>query len=129
MAIKREACDKWFSDVVRKKANHVCESCGISGVTMDCAHIYGRRAKSVRWSLDNAVSLCRGCHRKFTENPIDFTHWLNEYLGEGHMELLNEKRNHLMKTTKTLRKEIATHYRLEFKKMEADEHYEPVSFN
>ena len=129
MAIKREACDKWFSDVIRKKANHVCESCGVTNVAMDCAHIYGRRAKSVRWSLDNAVCLCRTCHRKFTENPIDFTHWLNEYLGEGHMELLNEKRNNLMKTTKTLRKEIATHYRLEHKQMEADEHYEPVSYN
>ena len=129
MGIKREACDKWFSDVVRLKANHVCESCGVSGVGMDCAHIYGRRAKSVRWSLDNAVCLCRTCHRKFTENPLDFTHWLNGYLGEGHMQILNEKRNVLMKTNKSLRKEISKHYREEHKKMVEDEHYSPVSYN
>lgn len=129
MSIKREACDKWFSDVVRKKANHTCESCGRSDIGMDCAHIYGRREKSVRWSLDNAVCLCRVCHRNYTENPIDFAHWLNQYLGEGHMELLNEKRKVLMKTTKALRKEIAKHYREERYKMEKDDDYKPVSYN
>ena len=129
MGIKREACDKWFSDVVRLKANHTCENCGRGDIGMDCAHIYGRRAKSVRWSLYNAICLCRVCHRDFTANPLDCTGWLNRQLGEGHMNILNEKRNVVMKTTKALRKEIAKHYREEHKKMVEDEHYSPVSFN
>ncbi len=129
MAIKREACDKWFSDVVRLRANHTCEYCGCQNTQMECAHIYGRREKSVRWSLDNAVCLCSRHHRHFTENPLDFAHWLNLHLGEGHMEILLEKRRVKMKTTKKLRQEIATHYRQEWKKMQDDEHYSPVSYN
>jgi hypothetical protein len=129
MAIKRDAADKWFSDVVRKKAGHVCESCGKVEGRMECAHIYGRSAKSVRWSLDNAVCLCHYCHMKFTANPLEFTAWLQEELGEGHMEMLREKWQVLMKTNKELRKEIAKHYREEFKKMDQDENYEPVSYN
>jgi hypothetical protein len=129
MAIKRDAADKWFSDVVRKKAGHVCESCNKVEGRMECAHIYGRAAKSVRWSMDNAVCLCHYCHMRFTANPLEFTMWLEETLGEGHMEMLREKWQVLMKTNKQLRKEIAKHYREEFKKMDEDENYEPVSYN
>ena len=129
MAIKRDAADKWFSDVVRKKAGHVCEGCGKVEGRMECAHIYGRSAKSVRWSLDNAVCLCHYCHMQFTANPLEFTKWLEETLGEGHMEMLREKWQVLMKTNKELRKEIAKHYREEFKKMDKDEKYEPISYN
>jgi hypothetical protein len=129
MAIKRDAADKWFSDVVRKKAGHVCESCNKVEGRMECAHIYGRAAKSVRWSLDNAVCLCHYCHMRFTANPLELTKWLEETLGEGHMEMLREKWQVLMKTNKQLRKEIAKHYREEFKKMDEDENYEPVSYN
>lgn len=129
MAIKRDAADKWFSDVVRKKAGHVCESCGKVDGRMECAHIYGRAAKSVRWSMDNAVRLCHYCHMKFTANPLEFTKWLEDTLGEGHMDMLREKWQVLMKTNKLLRKEIAKHYREEFKKMDEDENYEPISYN
>jgi len=129
MAIKRDAADKWFSDVVRKKAGHVCESCGKVEGRMECAHIYGRAAKSVRWSMDNAVCLCHYCHMKFTANPLEFTKWLEETLGQGHMDMLREKWQVLMKTNKLLRKEIAKHYREEFKKMDEDENYEPISYN
>jgi hypothetical protein len=126
--IKREACDKWFSDVVRRKANSTCEHCGIQG-RMECAHIYGRANKAVRWSMDNAVSLCHYCHRTFTGNPVDFHLWLLDYLGQGHMDILIEKKNMILKTNKILRKEISDHYRGEFRKMEADQTYVPESYN
>ena len=128
MAIKRESCDKWFSDVVRLKSGLTCEHCGKKD-RMECCHIFGRAAKSVRWSLDNAVSMCHHCHRKFTENPTEFTNWLETYLGKGHLELLREKWNVKMPTNKALRAEISKHYREEFKKMEQDETYQPVSYN
>ena len=126
--IKREACEKWFSDVVRRKANSTCEHCGIQG-RMECAHIYGRANKAVRWSMDNAVSLCHYCHRTFTGNPVDFHLWLLDYLGQGHMDILIEKKNMILKTNKILRKEISDHYRGEFRKMEADQTYVPESYN
>ena len=90
MAIKRDAADKWFSNVVRKKAGYVCEHCNKVDARMECAHIYGRAAKSVRWSLDNAVCLCHYCHMRFTANPLEFTAWLEETLGQGHMDMLRE---------------------------------------
>jgi len=129
MAIKRDAADKWFSDVVRKNAGYVCEHCQKVDARMECAHIYGRAAKSVRWSLDNAVCLCHYCHRTFTANPIACNDWCLELLGEGHMELLREKWNVLMPTTKLLRAEIAKHYREEFKKTDYHSEYQPISYN
>ena len=129
MAIRRDAADKWFSDVVRKKAGYVCEHCNKVGARMECAHIYGRAAKSVRWSMDNALCLCHYCHMKFTANPFEFTAFCVDTFGAGHMEMLREKWNVLMPTTKKLRAEIAKHYREEHKKMDADENYDPISYN
>tara|TARA_R110000737_G_C14476291_1_gene467699 strand:- start:691 stop:828 length:138 start_codon:yes stop_codon:yes gene_type:complete len=45
------------------------------------------------------------------------------------MELLRAKWNVLMPTNKLLRAEIAKHYREEFKKMDADANYTPISYN
>jgi hypothetical protein len=74
--------------------------------------------------------MCSYHHRYFTENPTEFTAWLvEEYAGQGHMEMLLEKKNILMPTNKKLRAEIAKHYRLELRKMEQDPSYEPVSYN
>ena len=133
MAIKRDQADKWFSDVVRAKANWCCESCGkefggrSSG--LHCAHIYGRANKSTRWSLDNAVSLCYTCHRTYTEHPLDFKSWLDTYLGGGALDRLTEKRRAVLKTNKALREQISAHYKAEYDKMQSDDGYEPVSYN
>lgn len=89
---------------------------------MECAHIYGRRYKSVRWAADNALCLCSECHRTFTESPLDFERWLKGYIGEGALEILNEKRNGIFKSTKAARAEIAKHYREQIRLMEAGEH-------
>ena len=79
MAIKREACDNWFSKCVRHRDQHRCQYCFNEGT--DCAHIYGRARKSVRWSMDNAVTLCRYHHQWFTSNPVAFTDWLTKLYG------------------------------------------------
>jgi hypothetical protein len=129
MAIKRDAADKWFSDVIRLKAGYQCENCGKQDGRMECAHIYGRAAKSVRWSMDNALCLCHYCHLTYTANPLSFSSWLQSYVGPGHLDMLREKWNVLMPTNKKLRAEIAAHYREELKKMEQDEDYSPISYN
>jgi hypothetical protein len=131
--LKREACDKWFSDVVRAKAGWCCEFCGKSfggpSAGLHCAHIYGRANKSTRWSLDNAVSLCAYHHDYFGRMPVEFADWLRSHYGEGHMDILQEKRNAILKTTKELRNEISAHYRNEFRKLESDPQYNPCSWN
>jgi len=127
--IKREACDKWFSDCVRHRDGHTCLDCGKTEGQLDCAHIYGRAKKSTRWSMDNAVTLCRGCHMRHTEHPIAFHDWLVRLWGEGHMNLLREKAGAILKTNKILRKEISDHYRGEIRRAEADPAHEIVSWN
>ena len=117
MAIKRESCDDWFSKCVRKRANWRCEHSG-STDALQCAHIHGRREKSVRWDGMNAVCLSAASHWYFTQNPVDFTRWLEGYLGRAHLDILNEKRRHKLKTTAALRKEIAAHYREQFDLMD-----------
>ena len=122
MGIKREACDDWFSKCIRLAAGWSCEHTGQhfgeGNPGLHCAHIHGRRKKSVRWDPDNAVSLSAASHRYFTENPTEFTHWLEQTLGHGHIELLRDKANQTFKTTKAIRKEIAAHYRSEYRRMQ-----------
>ena len=122
MSIKRCPADAAFSNAIRLNKNHTCEHCGRSDGRTECAHIFGRRHKSVRWDTMNALSLCHGCHRKFTENPLDFTTWLQGYLGQGYLDILTEKRNQIMKTNKALRAEIAKFYRGQVKLLEAGDH-------
>ena len=44
------------------------------------------------------------------------------------MDLLNERRNKIFKTTKIIRAEIAKHYRQEYAKLESDSTYKVVSY-
>jgi HNH endonuclease len=122
MAIKRCPADAAFSAAVRMSRNHTCEHCKRTDGKMECAHIYGRRAKSVRWDTLNVLCLCHTCHRYFTANPLDFDVWLKRYLGQGYLDILNEKRRKLFKTTKSTRAEVAKHYREQIKLLEAGPH-------
>ena len=94
---------------------------------MECAHIYGRRYKSVRWDTLNCLCLCHTCHRKYTEAPIDFHSWLVGYVGQGYLDILNEKRQRIQKVTKQYRQDCARHYREQLKLMEQGQH-ELVSY-
>ena len=122
MAIKRCSADAAFSNAVRMSRNNTCEHCGKADGRVELAHIYGRRAKSVRWDTLNGLCLCSYCHMTFTANPLDFEAWLREYLGQGYLDILNEKRQKLLKTTKAYRQEVAKHYREQIKLMEAGRH-------
>lgn len=127
MAIKRESCDVWFSKAVRFRDGR----CLYTGRTdlLECCHIYGRRARIGRWDLANAVTLTHSAHRHFTENPVAFHDWLVQTLGEAHMEILRDKQNGILKTTRAVRLEIAKHYRDELRKAEGDSSYTMVSYN
>ena len=127
MAVKREACDGHFSKAVRHRDQHRCQYCFGEGT--DCAHVYGRAKKSTRWSMDNALCLCRYHHRYFTANPIEFHDFLLKIWGAGQMAIPREKANQTYKTTKELRKEISAHYREQLKLAEADLNHEIESWN
>lgn len=111
MPIKRCSADINFSLCVRERAENTCEHCQLTNARMECAHIYGRRNKAVRWEPMNAVCLCHSCHRNFTENPLDFDSWCERHLGEAHLEILNEKRRPQFKTNAKIRREIGAYYK------------------
>jgi len=85
---------------------------------MDCSHVHGRRHRTIRWCQDNAKALCTTCHRWWHENPTESGKWYEALVGEGHMALLREKRDSMMKVSKGDEKEIAKHYRMELAKIE-----------
>lgn len=130
--MKRDQADIWFSKCIRARNNWSCECCSKqydqSSTGLHCAHIYGRANKSTRWDADNACSLCYACHQRFTSHPIDFHEWLRDHMGEGHMDILREKRRAILKTNAALRKEIAAHYRQEYRRMENDGNYTLVNY-
>ena len=129
MAIKLWPADRQFSDAIRLSRHYVCEHCGVQGgkkggdlPQIECCHIYGRRHAATRWDTLNALAMCHSCHRSFTECPVAFTRFLEEYVGAGYLQILNEKRNGIFKNNKAIRAEITAHYRNEIKLMEAGRH-------
>ena len=127
MAVKRDQADIWFSKAVRLR-DQKCLHCHKAD-RLECAHIYGRANKRVRWAMPNCIALCHYCHRHFTSMPIAFHDWLDKELGTPHMDKLRMDRNEIYKTTKLLRKDIAAHYRDEIRQKELDPDYEIQSWN
>ena len=124
--MKLSPADIAFSQCVRAAADHRCIRCGIQkpptnkrgSSGMDCSHVYGRRHRSIRWCKDNAKCLCTACHRWWHENPSDSGAWYLNIVGDGLMELLRQKRDSMVKTSKQEEKEIAKHYREQLKIIE-----------
>ena len=117
--LKRDKYDAVTSDLVRNRNDFTCENCGkvdpdgqASGKSnkMDCSHYYGRRHQSTRYCLKNCACLCKGCHRKFTENPGDYADWMLNKLGDEEIESLRIKHHAICKRTKAEKEEIHKHY-------------------
>lgn len=122
MAVKRTTADAHFSDCVRIRNDYTCEHCGIyvtehERANCHCAHIIGRKHKSTRHDPDNALCLCGSCHAVFTDDPVLFVRWLDSYIGHGLYEILQEKKNRIMKSYKGEEKDKAKHYLEEKKRM------------
>ena len=86
----------------------------------------------MRWSMDNAVSLCAYHHRYFTENPTEFFLWLEGHLGRGHLEMLLEKKNSIFRGAKYIKADIADHYRAllaKFGKLDDEGKWHPHEFS
>lgn len=128
-AIKRDVADDAFSLCVRERSNWICECCGkvfpegqMAGREsgLHCSHFIGRRNKSTRYHPDNAFAHCNTCHRKFEENPHEFTAWVQNYLGVARYDQLLVVKNAIFRTTREIRSEIAKHYREEFARMRGE---------
>ena len=122
--IKRTPADIAFSICIRERSGWKCERCGKqypdNSKGLECAHIFGRANKSVRLEPLNAFSLCSGCHMYFTANPMNFSIFVKNKLGESY-DLLVELSNDIMRGKEyhhaIKNGEAAKHYKSEHKRM------------
>ena len=89
--------DKIFAEIVRSK--YRCVKCH-KVQNLNTAHIYSRSNRSVRWDFKNALCLCAGCHIFWAhKNPIEFTEFVKDYLGEYEYNELRIRANTIKKWT------------------------------
>jgi 5-methylcytosine-specific restriction endonuclease McrA len=88
--------DKLWSEAVRTR-DAKCLRCGkTSG--LQGAHIFSRRSRSTRWSLDNGLTLCWQCHIPFAhKEPILFTRFVEKLKGKPFLDALQRKNNKIVK--------------------------------
>jgi len=68
--------DDLFSRLVHARDQR-CQNCNDTDWPQ-CAHIWSRRYRSLRWRLENAVVLCRRCHMSFTHHPAEWAEWCED---------------------------------------------------
>jgi len=78
MKSQAKKCDKLFADKVKSRGR--CQKCSKKEF-LQCAHIISRRYKQVRWNLNNAMCLCRGCHLYFTHHPLEWENFVVKVVG------------------------------------------------
>ena len=92
----RNKLDKLCRLMVYERDN--CQRCGGHNY-LQTAHIFSRSMLSVRWDLDNMLLLCASCHFWAHKNPILFTEFVRNYLGEMKYENLKIKATMIKKFT------------------------------
>lgn len=72
--------DTLFSLIVRAPGRCVILDCDKT-TGLQCAHLFSRRYRAIRWDERNAVVLCAGHHHWFTHRPIEWDNWMMNRLG------------------------------------------------
>lgn len=75
----------------RVRSRGVCEAVGRphKGV-LQWAHIVSRSYHNTRWMEDNALCLCAGCHKFYTDRPLEWGDFVTSKFGNNHLEYLKE---------------------------------------
>lgn len=84
----KKKCDQLASKITRSIG--YCERCG-SKEWLQTSHIISRRYSATRTDLDNLQCLCAKCHRRLTDFPREFSHWITESIGADKYEELRWK--------------------------------------
>ena len=118
MSVKRFPADIAFSRALRESYDWNCQKCNLNfshdhGM-LDAAHIHTRKHRSTRWCYKfGAIPLCKSCHRRFTDFPLEWGDFCKSYFGEAWYDEAKRKAWQVGKYTKAEQKEIAAHYRAE----------------
>ena len=122
--MKRSQADNWFSKCIRRKYNYTCQRCfkvyPSNHAGLHCSHNFSRRHRTIRWCVQNALALCYSCHEWFGSNPYESGNWLESIMGRNKLDRLIAKKDAGNKVSKLEEKDIAHHYREQFKQLEND---------
>ena len=103
--IKENKIDALFSLYIRNR-DKVCLKCGKKD-NLQCAHIFSRVNRSVRWFDDNCVTLCYACHMFWAhKNPVEFTEFVKQFLGETRYQNLRTLAKSIKKWTEQEKQEL-----------------------
>ena len=82
--------DRLLSLIVRSRGR--CESCGDTEYRkLQCAHIVPRTFSATRTDEANCLALCWSCHRRFTDDPFAWVHFVHSLIGEAGYDALKTK--------------------------------------
>jgi len=98
-----------------------CEICGrqqseLNKVFFQAHHVVSRRYSAGRWSLDNGLCLCRGCHFLEKPDPEKFRDMILGAIGKNKFNELKEKYMRTKKVTESELGLIHEGLKLELKK-------------
>jgi 5-methylcytosine-specific restriction endonuclease McrA len=81
--------DRVFSKLILARDNRICRWCGKKDGKKDCSHIINREFLPLRWSPENAITLCFRCHKcLWHKNPLLASKWIRSELGDAHCDKL-----------------------------------------
>jgi hypothetical protein len=132
MKIRIDKRDTIFSKIIRLRAKWNCERCGRYfpfGNGLQCSHFFSRRHQSTRYDPDNAAAHCFACHMRLGSNPIEFTAWIKQYLGDVRYEALQLRHNTIVKRTKVELEELYQHLKEQLVALEANPDHMVVGYD
>lgn len=114
--------DEVFSQLVRERANWTCEHSGryfAEGERqgLHCSHLFSRRHLATRWHPDNAFAHSYRSHQELGGNPVLFARWASERLGDGRIQMMEERYRSVRKYTPRDLEEMLEHYTQELRAM------------
>jgi len=76
-----QTADTLWSSMVLTRDNRQCQHCGVQAVAAH--HVEGRRKHSLRWRVENGLSLCLDCHTGGSDfsahlTPMAFDLWFQK---------------------------------------------------
>lgn len=90
--IKIDPADRYFSYFIRELADWRCAKCGKQyerkSQGFHNSHFFSRKAESTRFDPENCDGICYFCHVTLGGNPLLFTEWKRNQLGEKRFQAL-----------------------------------------
>lgn len=114
------ACSRW----IREAYDWTCANCGNQyskgSQGLHWSHFWSRRHKATRWDPDNACAHCFSCHQRLGGDPVEFSAFIRNHLGDGLFEIVREKAMSTKKWTEWEMADLLDHIIRDIRRMERE---------